>query len=118
MISRQRFVCFLLFLLVACPLLGDQDNKKFVDKLLANPPKPVTLEIEYREVLGLAAPHYEWHIAGTGYWVRLYPEGSYGVARLDKSKKYKVLGIVLEQNYGAVAIWVKNLSEIISSEGK
>ena len=44
----------------------------------------------------------------------LYPQGrsDTDIESLDKAKRYRVLGIVLEQNYGTVAIWVKEIVEI------
>lgn len=42
----------------------------------------------------------------------MHPTERYSVDKLDKNKKYIVEGIVLEQNYEMVDVWVKEIKEI------
>ena len=74
---------------------------------------PVTAEmvISYREIAG-AAGQYQWHIGDTAWWVRLHGATGQEMAQLDKSKTYRVTGIVLDQNYGVIEVWSKSLASI------
>ncbi len=87
-------------------------DTKMINELLDKAPQPVDLEIEYREIVGLANSQYQWHIGQSPFWIRLHPKELYDIEKLDKKKKYIVSGIVLEQNYGMVEVWVHSLGEI------
>ena len=84
-----------------------------ITELLDKAPQPVDLEIEYREIIGLASIQYQWYIGQSAFWVRLHPQELYDIEKLDKKKKYIVSGVVLDQNYGMVDVWVRSVKEII-----
>lgn len=64
--------------------------------------------IEYRPIQHLE-DQSSWHIGDSRWWVRLQPVDIYPMAKLEKNKKYKVTGVVLNQGYGCVNVWVKKL---------
>lgn len=77
-----------------------------ITKILQNPPKNDVITIEYRPVANLDKVS-SWHIKDTKWWVRLQPADVYRPSELDKKRKYKVTGVVLDHAYGCVNIWVK-----------
>lgn len=81
-----------------------------VEQLLRNRPREARMLISYREIEGLA-DQFQWHIADTSWWVRLHgvPAEHFDMDRLDRSRTYRVTGIVLEQNYGVVEVWTQQL---------
>ena len=52
-----------------------------------------------------------WHFEGSRLGVRLYPE-PYKLESLDQKKKYRVDGVLLQQDYGVFSVWVYELSEL------
>jgi hypothetical protein len=72
---------------------------------------PVLAEftISYHEIVGLKGQH-QWHIGDSSWWVRLHMPTT--TVELDKSKRYRVVGHVMEQNYGVVEVWLKKLSSL------
>jgi len=67
------------------------------------------LPIGWQEIRGLSAVS-AWQILGTMWRVHLYPE-TRSLDALDKTKKYVVHGIALEQGYGVIHVWVYDLKE-------
>ena len=65
-----------------------------INELLNKAPQPIDLEIEYREIIGLANSQYQWHIGQSHFWIRLHPKELYDIEKLDKKKKYIVSGVV------------------------
>jgi len=61
-------------------------------------------EIEYKKIEGLPSS-YSWHIKGTMWWVRIYPE-VYKLEELDKTKVYKIDAVALNQNYGVIDFYI------------
>jgi hypothetical protein len=85
---------------------------KKVAAMLRNAPKPVDLDIEYRPIRGME-DQSQWHIGASHWWVRLHHStGTITTTNLDKKKKYRVTGVVLEQNYGTVEVWLDHYREI------
>ena len=74
-------------------------------------PKATTMTIEYREIKGLAG-QFQWHIGDTQWWVRLHHGGESPMRSLDKKKKYRVTGIIVDQNYGVIEVWLQTLGEV------
>jgi hypothetical protein len=72
---------------------------------------PVNAEmlISYHEIAGLAG-QFQWHIGDTQWWVRLHGATGQEMAQLDKSKSYRVTGVVLDQNYGVIEVWLNSLA--------
>lgn len=91
------------------------NNREIVDTLLADVSKSASLEIEYRKISGLS-DRYQWHIGDSFYGIRFQPRERYDINKLDKKKKYEVKCIVLEQNYGVIDVWVKEIKEIDKTE--
>ena len=87
-------------------VLAQHVELQHISSLLNEPPKSTVLEIEYHEIVGLLG-HVQWHISNTPYWIRLHPVENYDIEKLNKEMKYKVIGVVLEQNYGVVEVWVR-----------
>lgn len=81
-----------------------------VEQSLWNLPREARMLISYREI-GSLAGQFQWHIGDTHWWVRLHgvPAEHFDMDRLDKSKTYRVTGIVLQQNYGVVEVWTRQL---------
>lgn len=89
----------------------EEDNKR-VAGMLKRLPKPTEVTIEYRPIRGLEGQS-NWHIGASHWWVRLHmSHDQIGLDDLDKTKRYRVKGIVLEQNYGVVEIWLQSYSEV------
>jgi len=66
-------------------------------------------QIEYRVVEGLRSTS-RWHIAGTMWWVRVYPEiyslDSENMSWMDRAGVYEIDAIALGQNYGVIDFYV------------
>ncbi|MBC8066155.1 MAG: hypothetical protein H7Y17_15085 [Chlorobia bacterium] len=81
---------------------------KRIEKLLQTPPNSTEIIIEHRPIANLERVK-SWHIGDSKWWIRLQPADIYRMRELDVKRKYKVTGVVLEQNYGAIEFWVKRL---------
>lgn len=79
-----------------------------ITKILQAPPKNDVITINYRPVANLENVS-NWHIKDSKWWVRLQPVDIYKSGDLDKKRKYKVTGVILDQAYGCVNVWVKKL---------
>lgn len=94
---------------LACPALApvsqfSTDGK--VRDLLAHLPRTTDLVIGYHPIKGMEGQS-AWHILDTHWRVKLHETtGLHGLDSFDKAKKYRVTGIVLEQDYGVVQVWV------------
>lgn len=67
--------------------------------------------IEYRAVKGSADEStYKWHVAGTMWWVRLYPEmfslDGQIMASLDRKAIHEIDAVALDQNYGVIDFYI------------
>ena len=110
--NRNSFLAVLLVLLWGAYSFGEvHPDTQRISELLKHLPQTVELEIDYRPIVGLASPQSEWYIGQSVFWVRLHPKERYAVEKLDKTKKYNVTGVILEQNYGMVDVWVKSITE-------
>ncbi len=109
------FLVFLIFLLGTLAYGQVHPETERISKLLRHLPQTVELEIEYRPIRGLVNPQSEWYIGESAFWVRLYPKETYDIEKLDKTKRYNVTGIILEEQYGVVNVWVKSLAEKTTS---
>ena len=89
---------------------GDQERAR-IEALLQNAPKATVRVIEYRPIRGLEHTS-QWHIGDSPWWVRLHHAGGFSMSSLDKAKRYRVTGVVLEQNYGVVEVWLERYSEV------
>ena len=69
-------------------------------------PAVMDLTIGYHEIRGLEG-QFRWHILDTRWWVALHNTG----VTLDKTKQYEVHGVVLDQVYGTINVWVYRLNE-------
>ena len=117
-IKQKCLIAFLLVINVTTLSYADktttEENVKAnetVNELLNNLPKQTDLQIEYREIVGLNGP-YAWHIGKSSFWIRLHPKEKYDIEKFDKTKKYQIKGIILEQNYGMIDMWVTTIEEI------
>jgi hypothetical protein len=81
-----------------------------VEQLLRSRPREAQLLISYREIVGLQG-QFQWHIGDTHWWVRLHgtPAEYFDMDKLDKTKTYRVTGIVVDQNYGVIEVWTSRL---------
>lgn len=115
---RRTAKFLLIFLTVVYVPLGTlsysevHPDTRRIEELLNDLPEPVDLEIEYREIVGLVNPQYRWHIGQSPYWIRLHPKELYDIEKLDKKKKYNVTGVVLQENYGVIEVWVHWIKEV------
>jgi hypothetical protein len=82
-----------------------------INKLLDNLPKPETFDIQYKQIVGSQGTQRQWHMGESPFWIRLHPKEKYDIDKLNKDKKYQVKGIILEQNYGVVDFWVREIKE-------
>lgn len=89
-----------------------EDPGKTIDRYLEDgwvSPERRRWRIEYRPIDGMSS-HSEWHIQGTPWWVRLYPEEEtavhYRLASFDKDAVYEVDAVALRQDYGTIKFWV------------
>lgn len=79
-----------------------------IAKILQTPPKTQVVTIEYRE--GEPKDNViHWYIKDTKWRARLHPADIYDSKLVRKDKEYKVTGVILDQGYGRVNIWVKKL---------
>ena len=60
--------------------------------------------IDYRPITGMTS-RSSWHIAGTHWWVRLYPD-YYKLDDLDKQSTYEIDAVALNQNYGVIDFYI------------
>ena len=74
-------------------------------------PERQTWRIDYRSISGLVGEE-SWHIEGTQYWVRLYPE-VYSLEELDKESVYEIDAVALNQNYGVIDFYIYQFPEEI-----
>lgn len=89
-----------------------EDPAKAIDRYLEDgwvSPERRRWRIEYRPIDGMSS-HSEWHLEGTHWWVRLYPEEEmpehYRLASFDKTAVYEIDGVALHQAYGTIKFWV------------
>ena len=85
---------------------GDEDAR--ITRLLEAVPAPENFRLVYQEIDGLQGS-FQWHIKGSGFWVRLQPAEIYPMDKLDRNAEYDLSGIVLDQAYNSINIWVKKL---------
>ncbi|MEX2244896.1 MAG: hypothetical protein WD716_13760 [Fimbriimonadaceae bacterium] len=98
----------------ANPTVGKQKifrlvTQQDVERAWQSAPVNAEMQISYREIAG-AAGQYQWHIGDTAWWVRLHGATGQEMAQLDKSKTYRVTGVVLDQNFGVIEVWLKSLA--------
>ena len=67
-------------------------------------PERRTWRIVYRSIDGMEGEE-NWHIEGTQYWVRIYPE-VYHLEELNKESVYEIDAIALNQNYGVIDFYI------------
>jgi hypothetical protein len=84
-----------------------------VAKAFTSSPRIYEFTMSYHPIKGLENQS-QWHIGDTQWWVRLHgtPSEYYDVDKLDKTKTYRVVGVVMEQNYGVIEVWVKQLGVV------
>ncbi len=105
-------VCVAAFLTVTHMARGEEEFDARLDRQLREAAlrrKPAIFDLpigwqENRSPGGESA----WHILGTIWRVRLHPE-AHGLERLDKESQFEVHGLVLDQNYGVIDVWVYEL---------
>ena len=96
----------------ALPLIAEvSEETKRISALLDQAPPSNTFEIEYRKV-GLSGSTYLWHLKDSSFWVDLYPHNLYPMNKLDQSQRYRVEGVILDQDYGVVHIWARKVERI------
>jgi hypothetical protein len=85
---------------------------KVLEHVRKGKPQTATFVIAWKEVEGIKGS-FQWTIEGTKFcWVKLYPENSVRKnGDLDKKKKYRIDGVLLEQWYGVYQVWVYDLKE-------
>ncbi|MBL9082530.1 MAG: hypothetical protein JNK76_12025 [Planctomycetales bacterium] len=73
--------------------------------------EPVRLRwrIRYHPIAGMTS-RSEWHIDGTHWWVRVYPNWV-KLDEFDKSKQYEIDAVALSQNYGVIDFYVHRREE-------
>lgn len=74
--------------------------------ILKSPPKTQVVTIEYRDIEPKGS-HINWYIKDTKWRARLHPIDIYDSKKLLRKDEYKITGIILDQGYGTVNIWVK-----------
>jgi hypothetical protein len=84
-----------------------------VAKAFTSSPRMYEFTMSYHPIKGLENQS-QWHIGDTHWWVRLHgtPSEYYDVDKLDKTKTYRVVGVVMEQNYGVIEVWVKQFGAV------
>ena len=110
--SRKLAVACIAIVL-GCAASGTTEDswRERVDELFTHLPPPTRLRIEHRAILGLQ-DRSQWYIGDTLFGIRLHPEGRFDLEGLDTDKIYEVTGIVVEQNYGIVEVWVQDVRPI------
>lgn len=90
-------------------LLTNED----VSKAFTSSQRTYEFTMSYHPIKGLENQS-QWHIGDTHWWVRLHgtPSEYYDVDKLDKTKTYRVVGVVMEQNYGVIEVWVKQFGAV------
>jgi hypothetical protein len=88
-------------------LSGNQEQDRIAN-ILKSPPKTTTMTISYHPIAHLENQS-RWHIGDSRWWVRLQPVDIYSMKNLETRRRYKVTGVVLDQGYGCVNVWVKKL---------
>lgn len=82
-----------------------------INQMLENVAPPENFTLAYQEVRGLQGS-FQWYIKGSSWWVRLHPVDIYPMDKLEQNTEYNLSGIVLDQAYGTVNIWVKHLKPL------
>lgn len=96
---------------VAIAWQEDEAMDKKIRHAFQNLPKATEMVIRYHEIRGLQS-QYQWHIDGTMWWVRLHRHDGPMMKQLDKKKKYRVKGIIVDQNYGVIEVWLQQYAEV------
>ncbi|MHC4837599.1 MAG: hypothetical protein ACYTF3_05380 [Planctomycetota bacterium] len=76
-------------------------------------PERRTWRIEHRAVHGLGGES-AWYIAGTPFWVRLYPE-VFSLEELDQASTYEIDAVALAQNYGVIDFYIYDFPERVAA---
>ena len=78
-----------------------------------------TWRIEFRPVAGLSSSSM-WHVAGTHAWVRLdgpnHLKEHCDLAKLDPNSIYEIVGVPVDQNYGAITFYILSPPEKVADE--
>jgi hypothetical protein len=90
---------------------------KVLEQVRKGKPQTATFVIAWKAVEGIKGS-YNWTIEGTKFrWVKLYPDNrALKDAALDKKKKYRINGVLLEQWYGVYQVWVYDMEEVKAQE--
>jgi hypothetical protein len=90
------------------PIAGSAVDAAVI-KLREGEPQRLTVKIEWRKFDG-SSDNSDWHLSDTEWWVRLHPDiNGDPMNRLDKNKKYVIDGVLLEEGYNAVHVWVYDM---------
>jgi hypothetical protein len=78
--------------------------------------EPVRLRwrIQYHPIGGMTS-RSEWHIQGTHWLVRVYPNWV-KLDEFDKQKEYEIDAVALSQNFGVIDFYVYGRKELKSDE--
>jgi hypothetical protein len=110
----MRTLLFLLVLFTGTAALADEGVPitKVLEKVGKGKPQTATFVIAWKEVEGIK-DSFRWTIEGTRFcWVNLYPDNRALKSNpLDKKKKYRIHGVLLEQWYGTYQVWVYDMEE-------
>lgn len=106
-----------IFLLGVCVLHGDDvPIAKVLNQVGKGKPQVASFVIAWKKVEGLQGDTHFWTIEGTRAWVKLYPEArAIKDEHMDRKKRYRVEGVLLEQWYGVYQVWVYEISEAKNS---
>jgi hypothetical protein len=72
--------------------------------------------IDYRPIKAMES-RSSWHIAGTHWWVRLYPE-HHKLDELDRTKVYEIDAVALDQAYGTINFYVYHRPQPMKDESR
>jgi len=107
--NMKSIITFLIITLNSLCLAQKQiDYTSLIKKEWGNKwekPTKRTWEIEYRKIDSSKESKGLWHIKGTMFWVRIYPE-VFKLEELDKALTYKINGYALDYNYNTIVFYI------------
>jgi hypothetical protein len=77
-------------------------------------PERLRWRIRYHPIVGMTS-HSEWHIDGTHWRVRVYPNWV-KLEEFDNAKEYEIDAVALSQNYGVIDFYVYGRKELKSDD--
>ncbi len=92
-----------------------EDPEAFIEAQMRqrwSSPERRTWRIDYRPIRGLT-DRSSWHIQGTTWWVRFYPE-TIELDELDPESVYEIDAVALNQNFGVIDFYLYSFPKEVS----